>query len=59
MGVVILYGVTIHKCIASGNLAEMKKLASQAEQYLAEHGDVRAALEALKAEIAKLEYGKR
>ncbi len=56
--IVILYGVTIHKCIASGNLAEMKKLAAQAEQHLAEHGDVRAALEALKVEIAKLEHKK-
>ena len=54
----ILYGVAIHQSIASGNLDEMKKLAQQAEQHLSEHGDVQAALEALKIEIAKLEHNK-
>ena len=51
-----LYGVTIHRCIAGGKLDEMKNLVKQAEQQLAEYGDVRAALEVLKLEIAKLEY---
>ena len=51
----ILYGVVIHRCAAGGNLAEMKKVAAQAEEYLKSHGDVSAALEALKIEIAKLE----
>lgn len=51
----MLYGVTIHKCIARGQLQEMKKLCAEAEKQLAEHGDVRAALEVLKAEIAKAE----
>ena len=55
----ILYGVAIHQSIASGNLGEMKKVAQQAEQHLSEHGDVRAALEALKIEIAKLEHSKK
>ncbi len=50
-----LYGVTIHHCIARGDLNEMKKLVVQAEQHLKDHGDVRASLELLKAEIAKLE----
>jgi hypothetical protein len=50
-----LYGVVIHKCIAGGELAKMKALCVEAEKQLAEHGDVRAALEVLKAEIAKAE----
>ena len=49
------YGVAIQRAIASGDLAQMKALAVEAERHLAEHGDVRAALEALKIEIAKLE----
>jgi hypothetical protein len=49
------YGVSIHRSIAKGDLAEMKALARQAEQYLRENGNVSAALEALKIEIAKLE----
>ncbi|HLY99014.1 MAG TPA: DUF1843 domain-containing protein [Candidatus Angelobacter sp.] len=53
-----LYGVTIHHCIAGGNLGEMKKLVQEAEQHLREHGDVRASLELLKIEIAKLESRK-
>ena len=48
-------GVTIHNAAASGDLAEMKKVAAQAEQYLKGYGDVSAALEVLKVEIAKLE----
>lgn len=59
MTFVPLYGVTIHKCIAGGNLDEMKKLAKQAEEHLHEYGDVRSALEALKVEIAKLEHKHR
>ncbi len=58
MSFIPLYGVTIHKCIVGGNLDEMRKLAAQAEQHLAEHGDVRAALEALKVEIARFENKK-
>jgi hypothetical protein len=49
------YGVSIHRSIAKGDLAEMKALAKQAEQYLRENGDVSAALETLRSEIAKLE----
>ena len=52
---VILYGPAIHQCIARGDLNEMKKLVNQAEQHLKDHGDVRASLELLKAEIAKME----
>jgi hypothetical protein len=51
----VLYGVGIHKAAASGDLAAMKKIAAEAEAWLATHGNVGAALEALKIEIAKLE----
>jgi HPt (histidine-containing phosphotransfer) domain-containing protein len=57
--VVILYGVTIREACASGDLARMKALAQQAEEHLKEWGDVSAALEVLKVEIAKLEKGKK
>jgi hypothetical protein len=54
-----LYAVPIHHCIASGDLTKMKALVVEAEKHLAEHGDVSAALEALKIEIAKAEVGRR
>jgi hypothetical protein len=50
-----LYAVTIHHCVAKGDLAEMKALVLEAERHLHDHGDVSAALEALKIEIAKLQ----
>jgi cell shape-determining protein MreC len=50
-----LYAVAIHNSIATGNLAAMKALVNQAEQHLKDHGNVRASVEVLKAEIAKLE----
>ncbi|MBV8707456.1 MAG: DUF1843 domain-containing protein [Acidobacteriaceae bacterium] len=53
---VVLYGVVMQRAIASGNLQEMKKVAQQAEEHLKEWGDVRASLEHLKIEIAKLEH---
>ncbi len=56
---IILYGVSIHRAIASGDLAQMKNVAKEAEQYLAQAGDLPAALEALKIEIAKLEHKAR
>lgn len=52
-----LYGVTIHHAVDKGDLEEMRKLADEAEAHLADYGDVKAALEKLKAEIAKLEAG--
>lgn len=57
MGMMILYGVTVGEACAKGDLDEMRSLAKQAEEYLAEHGNVAAALEVLKAEIAKAERG--
>jgi len=50
-----LYGVTIHRCIATGDLAKMKEMRTEAEKQLAEQGNISAALEVLKAEIAKAE----
>jgi hypothetical protein len=50
-----LYGVTIHKCIAGGDLQKMKDLCAEAEKQVATYGDVSAALEVLKSEIAKAE----
>jgi len=50
-----LYAVTIHHCIAGGDLAKMREVCAEAEKHLADHGDVSAAIESLKAEIAKAE----
>jgi hypothetical protein len=49
------YGVAIQQAIASGDVAQMKAVAKQAEQHVKDYGNVPAALEALKIEIAKLE----
>jgi hypothetical protein len=49
------YGPPIQQAIAKGDLAEMKRLAKVAEQFLAQNGDISAALEVLKIEIQKLE----
>jgi Domain of unknown function (DUF1843) len=50
------YGTGIQEAIARGDLAAMKQVAADAERHLKETGDVRAALEYLKIEIAKLEH---
>lgn len=57
--ITVLYGVAIRQAAVSGDLEEMKSLERQAENQLAEQGDLRAALEVLKLEIAKLEKGRR
>lgn len=57
-GPVVLYGGVMIEAAASGNLSRMKSAAKQAEKHLSQHGDVAAALEALKIEIAKLESGR-
>lgn len=49
------YGVAIQQAVASGDLITMKRVAAEAETYLKEHGDVAAALEALRAEISRHE----
>jgi hypothetical protein len=53
------YGVAIQQARESGDLDKMRKVAADAEAYLAEHGDVPGALKALKSEIAKLEGGRK
>jgi hypothetical protein len=50
-----LYGVTIRRCIATGDLAKMKEMRTEAEKQLSEQGNISAALEVLKAEITKAE----
>jgi hypothetical protein len=52
----VLYGPPMQEAVAKGDLQQMKTLAAQAEEHLATHGDVHAALEVLKAEIARLEH---
>jgi hypothetical protein len=47
------YGPPIQEAIAKGDLAKMKQLAADTEKHLQQVGDVRAALEFLKIEIAK------
>jgi uncharacterized protein DUF1843 len=49
------YGPPITDAIARGDVADMKALAAEAERHLRKHGDVRAALEILKVEIARRE----
>ena len=53
------YGCAIQQAIATGDLVKMKAVAAQAQQFLTEHGDVAAALEVLKIEIARLEARSR
>ncbi|AZC30160.1 DUF1842 domain-containing protein [Pseudomonas chlororaphis] len=50
-----LYAAPIHGAIASGDLAQMKTLASQATQQLEQLPQLRNALDAAKDEIGKLE----
>lgn len=50
---VILYGVAIHEAIASGDRGRMQSVAREAEAYLAQYGDLGAAIEILKSELAK------
>jgi len=49
------YGAAIHNAITRGNLAEMKRIADQADAYLKEWGDIHKALADLRHEIAKAE----
>lgn len=51
------YGVAIRKALATGDLDEMRRVASDAEEHLKKAGDVPTALELLRAEIAKAERG--
>jgi hypothetical protein len=55
----VAYAPAIQQAIASGDVSQMKAMQKNAEEYLKEWGDVRAALEVLKAEIAKAETRKK
>jgi hypothetical protein len=50
-----LYATSIHNTAAGGDLQQMKGLLAEAEAWLKEYGNVSAAIEVLKTEIAKLE----
>jgi hypothetical protein len=52
----VLYGPTIQDAIAKGDLPRMKQLVAEAQRQLDEWGDLRASLEHLKIEIARLEH---
>jgi hypothetical protein len=54
---IFMYATAIQEAVASGDLQKMKAVAQQAEEHLKQHGNVSAALEALKVEIAK--HGKK
>ena len=49
------FGVNIQQAIAAGDLAAMRSLVPEAEQFLSDHGNVSASLELLRIEIARLE----
>lgn len=53
--IMALYGVPIQSAIASGDLAHMKTLAAYAKQQLDAQPQLRKELDALKAEITKLD----
>jgi len=55
----LLYGPVLMDVAASGDLEEMERVAGEAEEYLRESGDVSAALQALKLEIAKVKARKK
>jgi Domain of unknown function (DUF1843) len=50
-----LYATTIQEILHAGDVHRMKEVAKEAEQYLQQTGDLSAALQALKIEIAKAE----
>lgn len=51
-----MYAVAIHEAVKSGNISVMKDIQGAAETYLKDHGDVSAALELLKVEIARIKH---
>ena len=53
--IIPMYAVAIGDAIAGGELDKMKEVAQQAEEHLSQTGNVSAALELLKVEIAKAE----
>jgi hypothetical protein len=57
--IVPLYAATIHNAIATGDLAQLQALNSQADGLLDQQGDLGGAVAALKAQIAKLQSQSR
>jgi hypothetical protein len=55
----LVYGCAIRDSVVNGELDDMKAAVRDAEKHLVEFGNVPAALELLKAEIAKAERGSR
>ncbi|MEA2190107.1 MAG: hypothetical protein QOI73_228 [Solirubrobacteraceae bacterium] len=55
MAAVPPYGVAIHQARSSGDLAQMRKVAAEADAHLAKQGGSLDGLKELKAEIARIE----
>lgn len=51
--VVILYGVVIHDAIRSGDVERMRQVEADAQRYLDSYEEVKAAHQALSAEIQR------
>ena len=51
----VLYGPVIEEAIARGDVDEMRRLARETEQHIAEWGNIPLALELLKVELARAE----
>jgi hypothetical protein len=49
------YGQAIHEAIATGDVSRMRETLRRAQEWIAEHDDLRMAVEVLKAEIARKE----
>lgn len=52
---IFLYAGAMAEATASGDLEKMRELARQAEEHVQEYGNIPAALEVLRLEIARLE----
>jgi Domain of unknown function (DUF1843) len=50
------YGVAIHEAIRAGDVARMRQVAQQSEEWLKQADEVRAALGRLHQEIARAEH---
>jgi hypothetical protein len=56
---VVAYGAGIQEAIAEGDLKKMKAMLKVASANLKEYGNLAAAIEVLKIEIAKLELQRK
>jgi hypothetical protein len=53
--IIVLYGVPMQEALNSGDLAQMKQLAEQAESWLSNSEEIATTLDALKEQIKRLE----